>query len=237
MDKRKQRRTNIELLRIVSMLMIITLHFIGHGGVNDSYTTPGIMCVAVSILKGICMVAVNCFVLISGYFGVKSSFSWKKVLKLEAQIWTYSVVIFSILAITGAVKFGLKDIVCAVFPVSTNMDGFSTGYLIMYILSPYLNKIVNACSKKELKRLLILLASFFVVLPEMFAFLGTTIEFGGPYGVVWFWVLYLTGAYIRLYSYEKISLKRRAVIYCFWGVSCSSKLYLCHCIIPNNRVR
>lgn len=157
------------------------------------------MCYLINLIKGICMVAVNCFVLISGYFLVDSKFNWMKVFKFESQILFYSISIFAILLILGKVDFNFKNVIYSLFPVCTNMDGFSTEYIMMYILSPYLNIFINNMNAKQHKTLLIILVILFVIIPDLFCFMGTTYDFGGAYGVVWFILLYFTGAYIKKY--------------------------------------
>ena len=48
--------------------------------------------------------------------------------------------------------------------------------------------------------------------------MGTTIEFGGAYGIVWFLVLYITGSYIKKYPHDEISIRKRFKFYCFTGL-------------------
>ena len=157
-----KRQTNIELLRIVAMLMIITLHFLGHGDVMGSFGEPSVAHAICEIIKGICMVAVNCFILISGYFLINAEFKWSKVVKLLLQIWFYSVILFVILAATGCIDVGFKDFIFALFPVSTNADDFSTAYLLLYVLSPFLNKLILQLDQKQHITLLAILLLFFV---------------------------------------------------------------------------
>ena len=65
----KQREANFELLRIVAMLMIITLHYLDKGGIlpkpDAAFTTAGYMAWG---LEAFCVPAVNVYVLISAYF-------------------------------------------------------------------------------------------------------------------------------------------------------------------------
>ncbi len=37
----KKREANIELLRVLAMFMVITLHALGHGGILDLYKNSG----------------------------------------------------------------------------------------------------------------------------------------------------------------------------------------------------
>ena len=188
------------------------------GGGLSSYKDISVNLIICEVIVGICMVAVNCFILISGYWGSDTKFQWKKVFKLALQIWVYSVLIYFVLLTIGVLKFDFKDFVYAIFPISTNMDAFSTEYLMMYILSPFINILLKNLNKKQFENLLLILVAFFVLWPDLFSFMGTTIEFGGAYGIVWFLVLYITGAYIKKYPHDEISIRKRFTLYSFTGL-------------------
>lgn len=173
-----KRKSNIELLRIVSMLMIVTMHFLGHGGVIRSFDDVSAIQLICEFINGMCRVAVNCFILISGYFLIESKFKCEKVIKLGVEIWFYSILIYLILTLTGMVKVSFKDLIYAIFPISTNSDAFSIEYIIMYLLSPFMNIMIKGMDKKQFKSLMKILILFFVVLPGVFCFMGETIPYG-----------------------------------------------------------
>ena len=66
--ERAIRQSNFELLRIVAMLLIVAHHFLIATGRLDyrSGTLRG-----GELVNSFCVVGVNCFILISGYFGIK----------------------------------------------------------------------------------------------------------------------------------------------------------------------
>lgn len=69
------RNTSIELLRIVLMSMIVCWHFVVHGlhfaglKISDINHTDFLYIVLLSVL----CCHVNCFIFISGYFGIKTT--------------------------------------------------------------------------------------------------------------------------------------------------------------------
>lgn len=71
-----ERNSTFELLRIVAILLIMTHHIIvfGLGGGNYNITVcyDGTTPIVNDILNCLCIVGVNLFILITGYFGVKS---------------------------------------------------------------------------------------------------------------------------------------------------------------------
>lgn len=66
MDRIKGRNSNFELLRIVSMFMIVIWHFIIHSGIY--YNTSGYSHILIQFVCALLMIHVNSFVLLSGYF-------------------------------------------------------------------------------------------------------------------------------------------------------------------------
>lgn len=72
----KHRASNIELLRIVCMIAVVACHWAAHGAWENNFI--GINGQLVSILPRGGTLAINVFVIISGYFGINSVRSIKK---------------------------------------------------------------------------------------------------------------------------------------------------------------
>ena len=89
--KTKVRDSNYELLRIVSMLFIITWHILIHGMVL--YRTSGSVNFSFNFLFMIIVVHVNLFMLITGYYQSKSEFKLKKVISFLIHIAFYILII------------------------------------------------------------------------------------------------------------------------------------------------
>ena len=86
-----KRNIGIDLLKIVSMLMIVTLHMLGHGGVLDNMP-PMSRCYQVAWLIEIaCYGAVNCYALASGFLTARCNI--RKLMELWLQVMFYSLLI------------------------------------------------------------------------------------------------------------------------------------------------
>lgn len=86
-----ERNIGIDLLKIVSMLMIVTLHMLGHGGVLDDMP-PMSRCYQVAWLIEIaCYGAVNCYALASGFLTARCNI--RKLMELWLQVMFYSLMI------------------------------------------------------------------------------------------------------------------------------------------------
>ena len=106
---KKEKNGNIEILRIVSMIMILILHFFYHGNIlNEMPKKINLLCVSTISVEVLCIVAVNIFILISGYFLCKSKFDINKIIKLYGEIFVYSLIIGFILLLTNKIELNIK---------------------------------------------------------------------------------------------------------------------------------
>lgn len=206
-DMAASRSPNIELLRIVSMLMIMCLHYLGQGQILKSLTPVEANYYAAWILEAFCYVSVNCYVLISGYFLIESQFKGRKIVFLWLQIFFYSVVIYVILLALGIAEFNLKSLVKTLFPVITRPWWFASVYIGLYLLSPFLNIGIKRLSRRQHGSLLIVGALMFCLPYDTFNVVG-------GYSLIWFIYLYCLAAYFRLHKpQENIKTKLLAILF------------------------
>ncbi len=184
---------NIELLRILSMLLIVMHHYSVHGGFVLDPNVISINKVIVQFLSSGGKIGVNCFVLITGYFMVKSTFKFDKLLKLLFTVFTYSAPIYIIALSTGFIDFNIKQAMKSFFPILFNHYWFATNYVLLYIFSSYINSFLNTIGHRKHLYLILLLTTIWSLLPTIvlaklsFSLIG------------WFITLYIIGSYIRLY--------------------------------------
>ena len=196
MDNTKHSHTGIEVLRILAMLMIVSLHYLGKGGILET-TQLSTNYLLGSLIDSFCYVCVNCYVLISGYFLVKSSdFKIEKACKLWLQIFFYSVGIFFLLSCFNIVPFSLKNMLKSFLPIKVATYWFATAYMGLYLLFPYLNKLIITLSKKDYQKLILILVGVFSV----YSFGNDTFHADKGYSPIWFIVLYFIGGYIRIFN-------------------------------------
>ena len=205
----EKREANIDLLRIVSMLMIVILHALGKSCVLDEVEPFTLNYYLAYFFEGISYLGVNVFILISGYFADRSVFRSKKIVLLVLEVFFYSVVIYAIMLITGNVKFSLTDLPYVFLPVLSRNYWYITVYFCFYLLSPFLG--ANSLSNRVLNRLLILLFILFSVIPTTFFFVDT-FDLNNGYSLLWFVFLYYTGLYIKRKKDEIVLTKRLVII-------------------------
>lgn len=130
MNISRKRDSSFELLRLLSQYMIV----LGHLFMVIVLPSTGI-----PFFKGIMFplhVAVPCFVMISGYFGIKASFKGLiNLLKFVCVLYV-PLIAGKYLIIGG----GIDDVLAILFPVSRTNTWFVRTYLWLFLLSPLVNK-------------------------------------------------------------------------------------------------
>lgn len=196
---RKKRNPSMDLLRIVSMILIIWLHSIDHSGVIEAADAIGGMIGAYSrFVYMLAQVCVNCYVLISGYFLVKSTFRLQKLASLWMEVVFYSVVIKLVFMLTGYTPFSITSLVSCLIPIFTGRYWFITIYFGLYMVSPFLNIAIYSMNREQHLKLNMLLLVLFSGMVSIYpSFKG--MNSGAGWGLAWFVVLYFFAAWFRLY--------------------------------------
>ena len=96
--------------------------------------------------------------------------------------------------------FNIRKDIFAFMPILTKQYWFITCYVVLYIISPWLNKWVNTLNKKEYTRFLSMGLVIIYVWPTL-SYLFNTGQFIGDsgYGIINFGYLYLLGRYLSLH--------------------------------------
>ena len=208
-----KRESNLELLRIISMIMIITLHLLNFGGFLNKFDYKTLEYNITWFLEALCFVAVNCYVLISGYFLVKSKFSLKRILRVWIEVIFYSTIIYIIMLIFGKANFTFDELIKNFLPIISSLYWFASLYVLLCFIFPFLNLIINKLNKKQYEYLLIFNFIVFSILPTIF-FKHYGINFGGSYSIAWFINLYFIAGYLKLhFDIKKYCLKTYIGIY------------------------
>lgn len=178
------------------MLMILGLHVnflaIGQPNTQEIVSSP-IQSFIRLFAECTCIVGVNVFVLISGWFGINSK--PKGIVQFLFQSLFFSLIIFIPFAIAGEVEINRLNIMSS-FLLYKNAYWFVWAYLVLYIMAPMLNAFIEKSDKLTLKSFLIL---FFVI--QTIASIFTNNGFyNAGYDPLSFIGLYLLARYFKLYQ-------------------------------------
>ncbi len=201
LTQKSERNMGVELFRIVSMLLVILLHVMGHGGVY-TYADPLSTNYTVAwFLETVGYCSVNCYAIISGFANVKTKFKFRRFIHL----WLETVVL--ILAMTAIAHFFIPSLEVqrewwrsAIFPMSTRELWYICAYFLLFPLMPLLNKGLHAISRWQ--HVVIIL---WLQVPTVVKLIMHKDSFGvsGGYSTIWLISLYVIGAYFRMYGAPK----------------------------------
>ncbi|MEN2768506.1 acyltransferase [Ornithinibacillus xuwenensis] len=199
---RSQHESKFELLKIISILMVIVLHYFnsrmggGFGNVNDGTFNNYFM----YYVESLSIIAVNCFIMITGYFLiVKESIRFRKVTNLVVITVFYGILFLVINGIinnqVGSNWFNLDTLSHAISPVY-DAKWFVGSYIALYLLTPYINKVLKSLTKKQYLRFLVIYIILFSITPTIFYYISYNDR---GYGVLSFIMFYAIGGYLRKY--------------------------------------
>ena len=155
----RNRNSSFELMRIVSMIFIVIGHTLSWGGVTDS--ANDFLKLIIYIIYALIVVHVNSFVLLTGYYQVQSKFKIKKVINILILMLFYRFFCLIIAINLDWIQYvGIKDLILKIVPLSNFSYWYLNVYIVLYLISPYLNVFVNNTSKKKYGILLIILFIF-----------------------------------------------------------------------------
>lgn len=190
-----ERNTNHELLRMVAMYMIVFIH---SNMYLSSFCTGKWFSIFNGVVNGLCNTGVTCFILISGYYGMK--FDVRKLIRMECMMITYSLFETLVYGLVFPEQMAgtalLEGIVKAMLPFVTRKYWFYSCYVCVFLFSGFIQKFIDSMEQAEFRRLLLLMTGLFSVLPTIFYF--EIIPDNGK-GLVQMLMIYLMGRYIRIY--------------------------------------
>ncbi|MBR4625971.1 MAG: acyltransferase [Alphaproteobacteria bacterium] len=208
MDTKQARNSNFELLRILSIIMIIGYHYVVHGNFSDVERVQDR--IMLNILSSCGKMGVNIFCLTMGYFGIESqNVSTRKIIRIEGQVLFYSLLGLALGTVVDRQLLSTRTILCSLFPTITEHYWFFSAYVIVFLLSCYLNRFLKSIRKGDFVKLLLLCYTLWGIIPFF-----TLRENHGLFWnqLIWFFVMYMTGAYLKLFSPKKYQMA-----YHFWG--------------------
>ena len=214
--KMKDRNYGIDLLRIVTMFMIVNLHVFWYGGILRSENLYFLSAKynIVWILEIICYVAVNCYALISGFVGIESRYKYSNIVLLWLRVVFYSISLYLIGCIFGIVDFNFKALVTFCFPVVNSKYWYFTAYFCLFFFMPILNSALENMEYKLLRNSIIMIIIIISVLPFIYA--GDIFLTRNGSSFVWLMVLYLIGGFIKKYNlHNKFSNSSMIILFAF----------------------
>lgn len=194
MAGRDKRQSNIELFRIISILLIIMHHIMYHGGAQFDAGVISVNRLWNQLNYYAGHAGLDAFIMISGYFMVQSNrLNLARIAKMWLQMLFYSVVIYFLAVFCFGFPLEGRYVLIAFTPFISQGWPFASSYLAMCIFAPFVSILLRKLSKKQYRLLLLVIFIMWVVIPTI-----STSDAEGNY-LTWMLSLYAIGAYIKLY--------------------------------------
>lgn len=197
-SKVKRRESNLELLRIISMMLVMLVHYIQISVVHtkaDLISNP-IRAISELELHSIAEICVHCFILISGYFGIRWRFKSFAGLIFQLVFWAilgYYIYEYLLEPFIGIEKdVTLRAFISSLFE-SYRGRWFVSAYVTLYILSPLINSFVEKVSEKKLLTFI----GVFYLYSTIYSYLMLSDEFNVGLSALSMVGLYTLGAWLK----------------------------------------
>lgn len=149
---------------------------------------------------------INIFAIASGYVGVQAKFKVTRLVELWLQV------VFTCVVCTLGLRFLTDDPVSlerwirAVMPISGAQYWYMTAYFMLAFTMPFLNAGIRALDRKTSGLVIALILG--IVCGQSFVGIKGGLGVEAGYSYAWLVILYLAGAYWRLYS-ERLKFSTR----------------------------
>ena len=224
----RARQSGFELLRIISMLLVVISHAdffsLGIPQPQDFSLNP-IGTIGKIFFESLSICCVNVFVLISGWFGIKPSFSKFVRLIFQCLFFSFGLLLAALLLGVAPVGQLLGEIKSSLL---LNDHWFITSYILLFFLAPVLNAFVETVSKKTF----ICVVACFFIYQTIYGWLISINGINEGYTTISFIGLYLLAKFIKKYPVR--ITQKKSYYYLLWYLGCAI-LNTLACIFLLNR--
>ncbi|WP_304055619.1 acyltransferase [Levilactobacillus namurensis] len=206
----KKRNYGIDIARILAMLMVVFLHNLLQGGVLK-LDNVHLLDLSYWYIENLAIVAVNLFAMISGYLLVDKLWKPSKIFSLWRQVVFWSVMT-TIISMVILQSYDFRNLVKAAFPLVFKQYWYFNAYVVLFMVIPFLNAGFSFLSERTVRFVILALLGLSVTV----GYIGNLFELNG-YSGFWLILMYMAGAWIKLYGNEKIHLKIRWLLFLYFS--------------------
>lgn len=195
MHKDQNYNSSLALMKLSCAFLIILLHALSHGGALANAQIHTYNYYILWTIESFAYVAVNVFMISSGFFQVCLKRDTSKVMAIIFEVLFYTILAFAISFLFNH-KYTLNDIYYTIFPVSNEVYGFITAYLAVYLLSPIINNYIHSQSNRnKITSTLVfaILCSLYPTVKVNTDYIG--LNFGASF--IWYAYMYYVGGVLR----------------------------------------
>ena len=195
----RERNYGIDFLRIVAMFMVVMVHVLGYGGIEDNYFGYA----GSSFLSILAAPAVNLFALVSGYVGFSEQEKTKKryarLLELWCEVTFYCLVIQLVAIVLHIESLSATKLIKCFLPITFNAYWYFRAYIAAILVAPVINSAVKSMGNQKIIKLNLFLFLFlvFTVYGQTVSAINDVFQFNFGYSFAWIAYLFFVGASVK----------------------------------------
>ena len=208
----KERNINLDVIRCVAILFVISVHFFLNNGFYDEIMVGKKMYVA-TVMRQCFIICVPLFIMLTGYLMNRKELSvryFKGISKVGIiyMLCTVCIFVYKVVCLKESISF-----LDAVFNITSyqQYSWYIEMYIGLYLLIPFLNRLYHGLQGKKEKKQLIFVFMILTMLPSFFnTFDSSLIPVADAQLIPEWWVgiwpllYYYIGAYLSEYSSDII---------------------------------
>jgi len=210
---KKNRNYGIDLLRLVLMFMVCTLHVLGQGGILDASIVGSTGYLIFWFLEIFSYCAVDAFAIISGYTAQNKQRQYDKIVNMWFQVFFYSFIVTIMFYFVGVHKeLSLVELLKCAFPITFGKFWYMSAYFALFFAIPVLNNFIFNIDKETAKKAFLILFILFSVI----GILGDAFDTLNGYSAIWLMILYCLGGLAK--RIDLFENKKSLTLIIFWGI-------------------
>ena len=200
-NAKNQRFPGVDLAKVVAIFFVM-VHHVSDCGLDWQCTNLNLAYVH-TLIHSVSYSCIDLFALATGFLCVNSKCRYSRLATLwvAAFFWGLTMLAFSKLCLGLDITW--KYYLNAALPVLRQQYWFFTAYFMLFLVMPFLNSGIKSITKRELHHLLVAIAIFLCGYSCLGC--GDQFQMHSGYSFGWLCVVYVIGAYIRIYSPLKMS--------------------------------
>lgn len=196
-----------DILRLLSTFFIIAMH--GALRSNILYSTKfgsAGWCLSYTVFF-LGLTGLDMYVVLAAMFQTDSDrTNIGKIFNIWGQLYFTTAAVSIVLRFMN-IDFSGLDYVYTFLPFTTKTAWYVNVYILLYLLHPYLNRLIRNLGRNEYKRLVIIMLLFFCLAQSVIPEKTWTLDDTRGYGIIWFVTLYFaTGYYKKYLMHEGVSV-------------------------------
>lgn len=170
-EKLKKRDSSLDILRIIAVFTVLSVHFFLHNGFYSQTVEDKPMYIAV-VMRTLFSVCVPLFMLLTGYLMSKKELSKKYYSGITKTLVVFVISTLACMIYKNIAQgdvFDLKSFILGTLDFTgSNYSWYIEMYIGLFLLAPFLNLAYGKLKNKRQKQVLLITVVFLTIVPSLF---------------------------------------------------------------------